>query len=205
MKHPDFEGAMLYVLDRLERELSPKLVYHSIGHTRDHVVPASQCLAKMEGLDGHACQLLQTAAYFHDIGFTEQYIDHEQAGARIAAEILPGFKYSARDIQAIQKMILATKLPQSPGSLPERILADADLDVLGRQDFLKRNQDLRTEMEAYDNYFGDAEWYGNQLRFLQTHHYWTETARRLRNATKASNIDLLKKLFDQVNKDGRVK
>ena len=205
MKQPDFEGAMLYVLDRLERELSPRLVYHSISHTRDHVVPATQRLAKMEGLDGHAYQLLQTAAYFHDIGFTEQYIDHEQAGARIAAEILPGFKYSARDIQAIQKMILATKLPQSPGSLPERILADADLDVLGRQDFLKRNQDLRTEMEAYDNYFGDAEWYGNQLRFLQAHHYWTETARRLRNATKASNIDLLKKLFDQVNKDGRVK
>lgn len=204
MKQPDFEGAMSYVLDRLERELSPRLVYHSINHTRDNVVPASQYLAKMEGLDGDAYQLLQTAAYFHDIGFTEQYIDHEQVSARIAAEILPRFKYSPRDIRAIRKMILATKLPQSPGSLPEKILADADLDVLGRQDFLKRNRDLRAEMEAYGKSFGDVEWYGSQLRFLQLHHYWTGTARRLRNDTKLSNIGLLEELFDQVSKDGRV-
>ena len=205
MKQPDFEGARSYVLDHLERELSPKLVYHSISHTRDNVVPASQYLAKMEGLDGDAYQLLQTAAYFHDIGFTEQYIDHEQVSARIAAEILPKFEYSPRDIRAIQKMILATKLPQSPGSLPERILADADLDVLGRHDFLKRNQVLRTEIAAYGNCFDDAEWYASQLRFLQTHHYWTETARKLRHETKLSNIRLLEELLDQVNKNGRVK
>lgn len=205
MKQPDYEGAKSYVLNRLERELSPELVYHSISHTRDHVVPATQYLAKMEGLDGSAYQLLLTAAYFHDIGFIEQYVDHEQVGARIVAQVLPGFKFRPSDIRAIQKIILATKIPQSPVSLPEKILADADLDVLGRQDFLKRNQDLRTEMEAYGKCFADVEWYGSQLRFLQRHHYWTETARRLRNGTKLSNISLLEKLINQVSKDGRVK
>ncbi|HZD57749.1 MAG TPA: HD domain-containing protein [Anaerolineales bacterium] len=192
----------MYVLSRLERELSPKLIYHSISHTRDTVVPAARCLARVEGLDEYTCELLQTAAYFHDIGFIEQYVDHEEVGIRIAAEILPEFGYGPNDILAIQKMILATKLPQSPQSLPEKILADADLDVLGREDFLKRNRDLRTEMEAFGKCFEDGEWCASQLRFLQTHHYWTEAAQRLRHKTKLINIGLLEKLCDKVSKDG---
>lgn len=205
MKQPDFKAAKIYVLNRLERELSPKLVYHSISHTRDNVVPTSQCLARMEGLDEHTCELLQTAACFHDIGFIEQYVDHEEVGTRIAAEILPGFSYSPRDIRTIQKIILATKLPQSPQSLPEKILADADLDVLGREDFLKRNRDLRMEMEAFGICFEDGEWYDSQLRFLQSHHYWTRAAQRMRRKTELINIGLLENLCDQVRKDGRVR
>lgn len=41
MGQPDFEQAVQYALGRLERELSLKLCYHSLEHTRDDVVPAS--------------------------------------------------------------------------------------------------------------------------------------------------------------------
>ena len=46
----NFEQAKQYVLQRLERELSPNLLYHGITQTRDHVVPAVEMLARMEGV-----------------------------------------------------------------------------------------------------------------------------------------------------------
>src|SRR3989304_3776280 len=89
MSSPDFERARQYALDRLERELSPALVYHSLVHTRDDVGPAAERLADLEGVTGEARLLLLTAAYFHDIGFTLQREDHEALGAGLVREGLP--------------------------------------------------------------------------------------------------------------------
>jgi len=126
-KKPDFQGAQAYALGRLERELSPKLIYHSLAHTRDGVVAASERLASMENVDGESLVLLLTAAYFHDIGFVVQCENHEEAGCSIAEEALPEFRYSSDQILAIKRMILATKLPQNPETRPEEILADGVL------------------------------------------------------------------------------
>ena len=48
---PDFEAAARYALERLDRDLSPKFVYHSSWHTRSDVLPAAERLAKLEGLE----------------------------------------------------------------------------------------------------------------------------------------------------------
>lgn len=193
---PDIGGAMAYALDRLDRELAPELCYHSISHTRDDVVPAADRLAAAEGLDGEELLLLRTAAYFHDIGFVERREDHEVRGSRIAAEALPRFGYNSAQIVAIVGMIMATRLPQSPQTLAQRILADADLDVLGRADFLPINQGLRLEMAHAGMPASDAEWYRVQLHFLRGHHYWTAAARTLRDEQKERNIALLAQLLE---------
>ena len=191
MHQPDFERAQLYALERLERELAPTLYYHNLWHTRDEVVPAVERLAAMEGVDGEALWLLRTAALFHDIGFVEQRTEHEAAGVRIAAEALPRFGYSPAQVARIGGMIMATKLPQSPHDLLEELLADADLDVLGRKDFLPRNQALRAELAAAGQPLTDQQWYSGQHRFLQAHRYWTAAARALRDAGKQQNLALL--------------
>ena len=196
-KKPDFEGAQAYALGRLERELSPKLIYHSLAHTRDGVVAASERLASMENVDGEALVLLLTAAYFHDIGFVVQCDNHEEAGCSIAEEALPEFRYSSDQILAIKRMILATRLPQKPETRLEEILADADLDVLGRDDFLVRSLELRMEREAFGSPTTEAEWYEIQLHFLQTHRYWTKSAQLLRDYKKEENISLLKSFIDK--------
>lgn len=196
-KKPDFEGARAYALGRLERELSPKLIYHSLVHTRDGVVAASKRLARMEKVDGEALVLLLTAAYFHDIGFVVQCEDHEEVGCSIVEQALPQFHYGSDQILAIKRMILATKLPQNPETRLEEILADADLDVLGRDDFLVRSLELQMEREAYGSPTTEAEWYVIQLHFLQTHRYWTKSAQLLRDYKKEENIALLKRLVDK--------
>ena len=202
MDQPDFERAKRYALERLEQELLPIMLYHSVAHTRDDVVPAAERLAALEGVDGEPLLLLRTAAYYHDLGHVEQYTNHEAIGARIAAEVLPHLGYSAAHIQVISDIIMATKLPQSPRTLLEEIMADADLDILGRDDFLARNQDLRAERAALGMPTTDEEWYSGQLEFIQTHRYFTAAARSLRDAKKQQNIKGMIKLLEKCQDRG---
>ena len=198
MSQPDFAGAIQHALRRLERELAPDLIYHSVRHTRDDVLPAAERLAALEHISGEPLALLRTGAAFHDIGFIEQVLDHEMIGIRMAAEALPRFGFSAAQIRQIGGMIRATKLPQTPGTLLEQILADADLDVFGRDDFFGRNADLRAELAAHGQGVTDAEWLGSQVKFLRAHHYFTAAAQRTRGATKQRNLELLAERLKEV-------
>jgi uncharacterized protein len=195
MTQPDYAGAERYALERLERELPPNLFYHSVEHTRDEVMPAVERLAVLEGVDGEGLALLRTAAMYHDIGFLAQYVDNEPIAVRIAAQVLPRFGYAPAHLRVIDGLILATRLPQSPGTRLEEIIADADLDVLGREIFFERNRALRAEMAAYGTAMPDAHWHARQLEFLQSHRYFTAAARKLRNAQKQRNLERLNDLL----------
>ena len=197
LKIPAFDAARIYALDRLARELAPSLVYHSLAHTRDTVMPLASKLAVMEGLPAYQQELVNTGAAFHDLGFVSQYTGHEAVGARIAHEKLPGFGFSSEEIQTIECMIMATVLPQSPHTLLECIVADADLSILGQDIFLERNADLRREQASIGRVFSDSEWYNTQLKFIQRHRYFTASARALLDARKAVNAAALTALLSE--------
>jgi uncharacterized protein len=199
MDAQNFEQAKQYALQRLERELSPNLHYHGITHTRNDVVPAVEILAGMERIQGESLYLLRTAAWFHDLGFIEQPIQHELISTRIALQVLPGFGYTNEQIEVVRRAILATVLPQSPQTLLEEILTDADLDVLGRDDFMSRNENLRRELAFFGNESTDVEWYTAQLKFLEAHTYFTESARALRDAGKINNIIGVKRILEELD------
>jgi uncharacterized protein len=145
----------------------------------------------MEGVEGGNLLLLRTAAWFHDAGFIVQGANHEAIGAELAAQALPALGYTLGQIAAVQGMIMATRLPQSPCNLLEQIIADADLDLLGCDEFMERNQDLRAEMAAYGQTMGDHEWLSSQLDFLCSHVYFTASATALRSDGKLRNAQLL--------------
>ncbi len=201
------EEAWQYAIDRLERELYPKLCYHSLWHTCDEVVPATRRLAALEGVTGEDLNLLLTAAYYHDVGYVDvtgvspedkrKQERHEARSAEIALEVLPRFGYTPPQLEAIRGMILATKLPQTPHTLLEEILVDADLDSLGREDFWERSFTLRQEMANFGTEFTDLQWYQGQYNFQTTHRYFTGAARRLRDAGKQYYIkDILERLAE---------
>jgi uncharacterized protein len=195
MSQPDYERARAYVLARLASDLDPALCYHSLAHTRDDVAQAIERLAPMEGVTGEALMLARTAAFFHDLGFLERREGHEQAGAQIAASVLPGYGYSPAQIAQIGGMIMATQLPQSPHSLLEQLLADSDLDILGRDDFIVLNAQLRAELASFQPDPGDVAWLHGQIAFLRGHRYWTASARQLREAGKRQNIAALERML----------
>ncbi len=193
----DFAGAARYALGRLANELSPILYYHGLGHSRDEVLPAAERLALLEGVGGEDLLLLRTAALYHDIGFVERFDDNEVISVRIAESALPNYGYSPAQLGVIRGIIMATRLPQGPVTLLEKIIADADLDVLGREDFFVRNQDLRRELIARGMQQSEAEWYDAQLQFLRSHRYFTESARRLRGEGQHANLDRLEAQWRQ--------
>ncbi len=197
MKKTDFAAARTYALDRMAHELAPWLSYHSLAHTSETVIPAAGRLAVMEGLPAYQQEMVMTAAAFHDLGFVVQYIGHEAAGARIGREILPGFGFSQEEAETIAGMIMATVLPQSPRTLLECIVADADLATLGQDHFIERNASLRRELEATGRVFTDSEWFGTQLKFLKSHRYWTASAQSWLDAQKAENTAVLAALFSE--------
>ena len=188
MSQPDFERARQSALERLARELSPQVTYHSLAHTLDEVFPAADQFAALEGVTGEDLLLLRTAAIYHDIGYVEQHTRHEESSVRIASAMLPGFGYCPAQISVVVDAILATRLPQQPHSLLERILADADLSVLGGEDYLLRSAALREELAAFGQAMTDVEWYSRQLEFIRDHRYFTSAAHALRDAQKQINV-----------------
>jgi uncharacterized protein len=175
--------------------LAPFLTYHSLWHTRDEVLPGAVRLSEMMGVEGLELQLVELGAVFHDIGFVVTSVEHELAGARIAGDVLPSFGLSLAEVAAVQSMIMATELPQSPRNLLEEIVADADLDSLGRPDFVSRGLALRRELVARGTESTDAEWYARQLAFLEGHHYFTAAAQALREEGEGRNTDLTRRLL----------
>jgi uncharacterized protein len=202
-KQPDFEGAKQYALERLAREVPPTRFYHSLAHTRNDVLPAAEHLARMEGVQGDDLLCLLTAACFHDVGYIDRPDDHEARSVEIASAILPQFGYSAQHIALIGTLIMATKLPNNPQTLLEKILADADMDSLGREDFLSAGLHLRHELEGLGAQIPDTEWYQQQYNFLQEHQYYTEAARQSRGPGKRHNAEAVLKILEDLRRDGK--
>lgn len=187
----EFQNAKKFILHRLKKELPKYLSYHSVEHIND-VFNACKEIAKSEGVKGDDLKLLLTAALFHDAGFLVQQKDHEEISCDIVRENLPEFGYTDEQIERICGMIMATKIPQTPNNKLEEILADADLDYLGRDDFFTIGNKLFAELSVYGILSSEEEWNKLQIRFLENHHYFTDTAIALRKKKKDEHLAKVK-------------
>lgn len=189
-----FEDINEYVMDRLERELPKHLYYHNLKHTID-VTIGVEIIGSGEGVSEAELLLLKTAALFHDFGQIKGAVDHEERGCEIAKEVLPRFNYSQEQIDTICEIIMATKLPPNPKTELEKIMADADLDYLGRKDFIPVSDTLYRELKVQGLITDFNEWNKMQLKFLSQHQFFTETARKMRKVNKEKQIERIKKLI----------
>lgn len=194
----DFEALKNYVLEQLEAGLSETLTYHSVDHTLD-VLDAAEKICELEGVNGHELCLVKTAALFHDMGFLETYDGHEDLSIRKAEEFLPQYGYTEDDIKKIAGMINSTRIPQAPTNKLEEILADADLDYLGRDDLFLIGQRLQYEWKLLGKVSSIREWHEKQLGFIKSHNYFTESSKKLRNKKKQENIEEIETLLCNKN------
>ena len=189
----DFNRAKQHILDRLEKDLPDNLYYHGLHHTLD-VSQAIEEYARYEKVEGEDLLLLKTAGYYHDCGFTRQYRHHEEVGCSIAREALPHFGFTDEQIMRVCNMIMATRLPQQPRNLLEEIICDADLDYLGRDDFHQIAESLFKEFIAYGIVHNEQEWNRLQVKFFESHHYFTRPARMMRQAGKEAHLRAIKQI-----------
>ena len=190
MQTPAFETAEKYILNRLSKELSPALSYHGPHHTPD-VMKEAMKIAAEEKLTPEEIKLLRVAIAFHDAGFIYVYQNHEEKGCEMAKEILPGFNFSEKDIELICGMIMATKIPQSPKNKLEKIIGDADLDYLGREDVYPIAHSLFDELKTYANLTDEKKWDEIQINFLKNHVYHTSYSQKKRRSKKNQYLQKL--------------
>jgi len=191
----NFEGAKQYALARLKAELPPHYSYHNYLHTEADVLPAVTRLAQYSGLSNAETQLLEVAAAFHDLGYIYQRQDHETVSIALMANALPNFGFTSEQISQVARLIEATRMPQAPQTIQECLLADADMDSLGREDFLTISCALWQELNVFCQPRSWDEWLASQLTFLESHRYFSEAARALRDPGKRRNIEQVKSLM----------
>ena len=196
-----------YIRELFKDELPAGIKYHDAEHTlhpTKGVVAVANRIALAEKISEHDRELLISAAYFHDTGYIREYDKNEPIAARMAGRILKLIGYKPAEIKKVQKMILATDLARKPKSLVEKILCDADLDHLGRDDFFKRDGKLRKGRSARGIDVSDeAKWYRGTLDLITNHKYYTASQIKLRQEKKQKNIEQLQKKLDSIEKRKR--
>lgn len=189
---PDLVGLAQHVRALLESSLGDHVHYHDVAHTFDDVLPAAERISLAEDVPQEGRLLIRAAAILHDTGFLERSADHESASAKIARKILPEFGFDGDQIEEIVALILATRVGHVPESCAEAIIMDADLDVLGRDDFWSKNLLLRRELLESGVRYDEVAWWRGQHRFLSRHRYRTESARKTRGPGKRENLRRVK-------------
>ncbi len=195
----DFSSFQDKVIALFKSELPADLFYHSVQHAID-VLQSSEAISLAEGLTGDNLTIVETAALLHDVGFIEKYDKNEEVSCRIAQELLPSFRYNSKQISTIKGVIMATRIPQNPLNLFDRIVCDADLDYLGTSDFENKSDLLRKELKVHGKNFTDAEWLQYEIGFISHHQYWTNTSTEFREPQKKRNLEILKRQLMKLKK-----
>jgi uncharacterized protein len=174
----------------LRTQLPSYLTYHTPEHTL-YVLEKAEFISGKENVAGHELLLIRIACLFHDIGFIVQNHHHEEKGCEICTEKLRQYDFSQEDIRKICGMIMATKIPQMPQTLSERIVADADLEYLGTDLFYPVSQNLYREFLHYDPQLDLQRFNEIQINFIRKHKYHTEYCRTHREEKKQQHLQEL--------------
>lgn len=177
-------------IEMLENGLPDNLYYHGIHHTLDALRVSGHYL-QADRVGPRSSKLLRIGVLFHDIGFTVSRKDHELESVRIAYASMSSLGFSKADIQVVEGLIWATKVPQSPNNDLQRIICDVDLDYLGRKDFYRISDQLYRELKVYREVESKEQWDLKQIKFLESHRYYTDFAMEKREPFKRKHLNEL--------------
>lgn len=192
MTESRFKDIRSSVLTLLEKELDKKLSYHNLAHTMDVMAQVERIAIGEKIQDPNDVQLLKVAALFHDTGFLFTYKHHEEKSCEIMLEHIGDGNLSPAEIEKVRGMIMATKIPQTPYNELEQIICDADLDYLGRDDFKRISDGLKDEFLYFGVIPDESAWDPLQIRFFESHNYFTKTCQHDRDPKKKKHLQLLK-------------
>lgn len=175
------------VFEQLNTALPKYLKYHTPEHTA-YVIEKAEYISRQENVNGRELFLVKVAALYHDIGFIKQRLNHEEISCEICREKLTKLNFDTAEIDVICGMIMATKIPQQPHTLLEKIVADADLEYLGTDLFYPVSQGLYLEFKHFDPSLTMQRFDEIQVRFMQKHQYHTNYCKTNRELQKQEHL-----------------
>lgn len=192
--NPIIDAIELYVVHLLNTQLDSRYLYHNLAHTQ-RVVETTKLLSEASELDVITSENLIIAAWFHDTGFIKNSENHEAESAALAKHFLESKGFEKERIDAISKLILATKMGHVPNNEYEKIIIDADCAHLASKNFSDTNHLLRKEWELLGlKKLTDKEWLKENINFFSTvHKYHSDYALKHWIEKKEKNLSKLMK------------
>ena len=192
--------AQVFAEDILTSQMPDTIRFHTIYHTYD-VVNAALEIASHSCLNRDEQEIVELAAWFHDLGYRDVVKDHEKVSVNLALDFLSERKYDNAKTAQVAGCIMATQIPQSPKNLLEAILCDADMMHLAKKDYLQKSWLLHQEREQQKELvIAYTDWLRQSRDFISRHHFFTDYARSKYGRSKAHN---LKTLADELQKASR--
>lgn len=184
-----------HVLNFLKKTEKRGRRYYNADHIRQ-VCGYTESLARYYQLNDSDFTAVMAASWFHDIGFLNGADDPELSSAMQADSFLTGSNADTSLIETVKACILATKQPQSPADLVQKIACDAQLYYLGTDHFFRDLKALRKEwMLVNKRWITKTEWRNDMVRFMEEHHYHTTYGQSKLNLIKVQNLcDLSQKI-----------
>lgn len=180
-----------FVTNYLEKQLPIHFVYHNIQHTKE-VVEYCKLICKEQNISKKDSDILEIAAWLHDIGYVQDPDNHERAGIIIAKEFLTTLIVDQETIKKVKSYIEATKIPHNPKCDLAEIMCDADTFHFGETRFTSRSMKLKHEWELQRKVFLDLKSFlAGSIMFLETHNYFTAFCTKNLEDGKQKNISYL--------------
>ncbi len=176
-------------------------IFHDYNHTKE-MVAAGREIAEGMRVSADELETVLLACWFHDVGMLHSRENHEERSAEAAEDFLKKHAVGEEKIRKVKACIMATRIPQTPTTLLERIVCDADISHLGWDSYFAINALLRQEFELNRGEpYSNVEWWLLNKDFFQEHQYFTPYARQRYNSQKNLNFktiaNLLKKSANQ--------
>lgn len=195
------DKAAEYAKNLLTTKLDKNYLYHNLIHT-ERVVNAAKTICEATEISESEQEIIIVAAWLHDLGYTQGYKGHEETSCDLTRAFLEEQNYEPNKIEAVIKLIMATKMDHTPTNLMEQIIKDADCYHFSDENFSKISELLQQELRLMGiAEFNTEEWRAKNIEVLNKHQYYTTFALENWGIGKLNNInDLIRKTQKAKNK-----
>lgn len=128
--------------DLVTRYSVPQRAYHSLAHILDCQQEFDQCRHLASDPD-----VLEAALWYHDVVYDPRSTGNEAASAQVARQVLQRVGMSPKRVEAVERLILATRHAAVPEVGDAALMVDIDLAILGapQQRFDRYEEEIRLE------------------------------------------------------------
>lgn len=197
-----FDLQLPKVLQVMREELDVHLFFHDIRHTLDVLEQAVAIGAREEVAPEELC-ILKVAALYHDYGYIKGRKGHEENSVSLFLRDASDYQLTSEQKQRVESCIRATNFFRIPEGLLEKIIADANLDYLGREDFIQHDQTIYLEYLSDGDVTCRKEWYERLLKFLNSHQFYTATSIMRRSDKKIENVAYVKSMLKKYSLEAK--
>lgn len=187
------EETKKYIRKFLDENLPPEITFHTFDHT-SFVAEKARLIGQNSGLNDHELHIAEVCAWFHDIGYAIDPMNHEEIGAKYAGEFLEDKGVDHDDIERVKSCIMSTHMPQQPREMISKVVCDADLAHLAEEDYFERTEKMRQEWaNLADGKFSRKKFYNVSIKFFKLHEYHTDYAKQELQSLKDMNFERIQK------------